>query len=682
MRYFNKTVLLVFLLGITGLYAQQEEERPLALINQVYTDSIVLRWAPRDLNIWSAIRAHGVQVHRIATSKGTDDIVNTSPITPYTLQEWQAKTNTDNPYVVTAADALWGTPEITQEKANQSMSNQVLATQEQKNKFTMAMFSAEFSKQAANGLALRYVDTDVEKTDSYSYYVTVADSLRSNILFTGMEKPWEVRPVVEVALETKGETITVKWPKEVNNAFFTGYYVERSLDGKKFSAITTSPIKSTEIFKFGESQQLIDEKVAYNNTYFYRVRGINSFSDLGSYSEVVSIKLLDRTPPAKIKDFTVKALNEESFEIQWSVAGLDLNNVRGFNILRSITFNGSYEPITAQPVSRTATSTVDKSPFLGTANFYKIEVVDKYDQTSESLAMMGILPNESAPAQPQGLQGEVDSLGVVSLAWKLGDEADLKGYRVFRADNPSFEFEQLTKSPIAGNFYNDTLSLKTLKKKIHYKVIAFDNYYKASEASAILSLEIPDLIPPVAPVLLEGKKSKDSVALKWLSSPSKDVANYRIYRKNKVSNAWKLLGETALDSTFIDKTVLPNTQYQYMVKAVDNSKWESPPSNLINLFSGSAPLAKPPELSGRYNKKTKHFELIWKHFPAKKGKMTIYRGETAAVMDFYGTVDLSKLKFVDDAFYKNDTGYVYQAKAIFRDGSASELSNLVKVNLR
>ena len=62
------------------------------------------------------------------------------------------------------------------------------------------------------------------------------------------------------------------------------------------------------------------------------------------------------------------------------------------------------------------------------------------------------------------------------------------------------------------------------------------------------------------------------------------------------------------------------------------------------------------------------------------GTMIIYR-DSGKGLKQYASARSKEGKFMDKAFFQNSTGYEYQIKLLFSDGSESALSNTLKVNL-
>ncbi len=73
---------------------------------------------------------------------------------------------------------------------------------------------------------------------------------------------------------------------------------------------------------------------------------------------------------------------------------------------------------------------------------------------------------------------------------------DIRGFNVFYSNKPDHEFSLLTKTPLTDTVFRDTISLKTLTKKIYYKVVAVDYNSNYSKFSQILELKRPDVVPP------------------------------------------------------------------------------------------------------------------------------------------------------------------------------------------
>src|SRR5690606_1035903 len=143
-----------------------------------------------------------------------------------------------------------------------------------------------------------------------------------------------------------------------------------------------------------------------------------------------------------------------------------------------------------------------------------------------------IQPADSIPPiAPVGLEGVIDSLGVVTVSWQANTEKDILGYRVFRKNIEKEEPVQLTVSPTELNSYSDTVQLKSLNGKVYYSVIAVDKRYNQSEFSKSLALEKPDVVPPSSPIFTKYSIEKGSVQLQWEPSPEEN-ATHNLYKKN------------------------------------------------------------------------------------------------------------------------------------------------------
>ena len=240
---------------------------------------------------------------------------------------------------------------------------------------------------------------------------------------------------------------------------------------------------------------------------------------------------------------------------------------------------------------------------------------------------------------------------------------------------------QITRSPIPGNFYSDTLSLKTLKKKEYYKVIAFDKYYKASPTSEIAVLNLPDVVPPQAPHLMPIQKKGDSLQLSWKINENQDVKTINIYRKYE-NNIWELVKEVAVTQEMWFATNYPlGESFKYAISAVDTSGLESNLSNIRHLNTYQNTLGRKPVLKGTFNSTTKALDLSWDFETDQEGYVVIYRS-TGQGLRQYASVPLSEKFYSDTALFRDTQNYIYQIKAVQNNGISSSLSNQLKVRLR
>ena len=370
------------------------------------------------------------------------------------------------------------------------------------------------------------------------------------------------------------------------------------------------------------------------------------------------------------------SLGENKVELSWEDHLAAPPDHTGYYIGRSETVYGPFERINAKPLNISTRSYIDEDPILHKPNFYAVIVEDTAGNVNQSVAAMAALKDYTPPAKPAGLTGVVDTLGIVSLAWELGEDEDLMGYRVYRSNHPDQPFTQITSGPIPGNFYRDTIPLKTLTKKVYYKIAAFDFNYNPSDYSATLELKRPDYAPPAMPVIQSVATRPDTVELVFTPSSSEDVIRHVFYRKEQTGD-WQIIADLTGETTvFIDSNLEERRQYTYSIEAFDEAGNGSGKSFPVRATARATLKPAVHNLSGIFDKETKTFRLSWSYEYPGNYRFVIYRKD-AAGEEFrsVGVANKDTFEFTDHEFYRNEAGYEYAVRVIFANGSESPLSN-------
>jgi hypothetical protein len=87
-------------------------------------------------------------------------------------------------------------------------------------------------------------------------------------------------------------------------------------------------------------------------------------------------------------------------------------------------------------------------------------------------------------------------------------------------------------------------------------------------------------------IQLQASSSQHKVQLSWNApvSSSVPVAGYNVYRSTAGASAYALLNSSVdANTSYIDTAVQSGQSYDYIVKSVDSSGVESPPSNITNV---------------------------------------------------------------------------------------------------
>jgi fibronectin type 3 domain-containing protein len=278
------------------------------------------------------------------------------------------------------------------------------------------------------------------------------------------------------------------------------------------------------------------------------------------------------------------------------------------------------------------------------------------------------------------LNGKVDDAGHVSVHWKPNPDSDILGYRVYRAYYKSEEFALMTGDPIKDTLFTDKVELKNLNEKIHYRIMAIDRNQNHSGLSDVLSLSLPDKVPPMPPVWLPAKSTKEGVVLRWIPSGSLDVTAYEVYRKGD-QGQWLRIKSIASgkDSvyTYTDRALRTTTTQYYTVVAVDEAGLESPPTPAVSGFM----LAKPAPAVGMttpaVDREKKTVTLRWSYALPEAVAYRVYRKKNTESLLLYRTV--KEKQFMDTGLIPGSR-YEYQVMAVLVNGALSEMGTLQEID--
>jgi hypothetical protein len=113
-----------------------------------------------------------------------------------------------------------------------------------------------------------------------------------------------------------------------------------------------------------------------------------------------------------------------------------------------------------------------------------------------------------------------------------------------------------------------------------------------------LSVKVEDTVPPRPIAYLDAAIAPEGILLKWEAlSQEDDIKGYRLYRRVGEDGTFKPIGGLIKGVSYLDRDVVPGTDYRYQVTSVDNSPRanESLPSPeaSVEVESEETPVEKP-----------------------------------------------------------------------------------------
>ena len=682
-----RLVVTAVLLLLTGRAVHAQAVPPELIAEVGRGGEVTLRWAPASRADYTAFAKTGYAVLRAPLDDTLAKTVVATGIQPATRAAFAAQA--DNRSAQTLAAVIYGEGLGSPAEADMA--------------YGFALFAAELDSAAARLAGLAYVDRDAPPTP-VRYTLVAADALDSAgglVPAGGFDEsraarvdvdptvPTTYPPPADLAGERAGGRAELQWRRAATDDDYSAYRVERATgDAEDWVTLHRLPLlQLLDTADADPDQYFVDTAAAPELAYRYRVRGYTSFGHLGPPSEELALapEVLPLVTGPRIT--ALRAVVDTLYRLAWS-APTDPQAVAGYRVWASDDPLGERVPVRYAPAD---------TPELLPADQLEVGVVERVDARFyyvEAIGTNGLgvvgppaqlrVFDRTPPPPPSGLVAEIDTLGILTVAWAPVEVPDLSGYRVFAANRPEGYFPQLTRAEVPLPRYTDTVTMATASEDVYVKVVAVDLTGNYSEFSEVLTVTRPDLVPPAPPALGLVSGSAAGVRLELRASSSADVVYTLVERLREGGDAWVALDTLrgALPPAYLDTLAEVGARYRYRLAAVDDAGWRAASASVGGGRTDDglrgAIEAFDVALTGTPATPT----LAWR-YPAGAGLdgFQVYRQRPGAPPTpvAYLSDATPALRLVGGTFYYRDRDVpagpiVYQVQARHRDGGRSTLT--------
>lgn len=671
-----------------GTYGQDSVR--IAVRCRVQRDAILLRWGATTPYAWKQTNRSGFRLVRYTVSRNNKVLVPSEPkvlaesLKALPLDQWLPYIEQDDNAGI-IAQALYGEDfQITGEDS-QGFAQMINMAQELEQRFTFSLYAADQNFDVACLAAWGYRDTEVKKGERYLYRIipaTEEDSatIQMGTVFTGLDEYQPLPRPQEFTAVWDNKCVLLAWNYSNLSDMYNSYYIEKSKDGEKFVRLEGRPVSSVDEKQQEGNQRLfyIDSLPDNSSIFYYRIRGVSAFGELGPVSDTLSGRGKNRLPYVPVIRKSI--VNEDGqLELEWQFEEEGMKLISGFELNASDRANGVYRTIIGQipPEQRSL-----RYGEFNTGNYFIIKAVALEGESRSSYPVLVQPLDTIPPASPSGLTGVIDSLGKVKLSWNSNTEPDKLGYIVYRAFTETEEAVPLMNEPLKDTCFIDTVENVNLNPMVYYTLVAVDQRYNHSDFSERLKLAKPDIIPPISPVFSDYHITIKGIEVNWICSPSEDVKEHHLYRYVYTEEDTVDLLYVASDNTtnsYVDTAALPGKKYVYTIFAIDQSGLKSLPSPALRLSIPHSLKKKKNEISSLdavIDKKNLLIKLVWKSdLPAVKN-YEIYKSEGEAPYALWKVLPGWQREIMDKDLAVS-MKYRYMIRALFENGGNSQVREIV-----
>lgn len=529
----------------------------------------------------------------------------------------------------------------------------------------------------ARALGMMYTDKGLKPATTYNYHVVALDGTREieigkTTITTGTTPA--VPTLGKISSEAIPGKIELSWKSApVENDLVIAYHIYRGENNGALEVLPPDPYFPRGIDDKGNRMSVVsvvDRNVKLSKVYRYAISSLDIFGRESAKSEIVTIDMNAVKPLASLPIGNLKSGNK-NVQLKWAKI-LDAR-VTTVLVLRGLSPSKPFEVLAKVPA--TTTSYTDEAVKPATNYYYALQLQTATGTTSGKGPMQTVrVLNTTAPKAPTGLK-LVSKKDGLEISWKANIESDLDGYMVMRAESDKTDLEDyvtLTADPILETQFVDPIS-KGVNTKYVYRVVAVNTSNVASVASELVRGAILDTTPPNAPLLVDASGLEAAIGLAWNQAATPDLDHYEIFRITGNEKPVLVANVSATSVGYIDRTVLPNLTYTYVVTAVDNSGNRS---EISNTQSARAFLTKAPNApTGLKASRSKDgIKLEWNKLDAPVFYIVYRLGTDGKATQISAPLEMNS--FVDK---DGKPGMRYAIKAIDLSGNLSTLTEIVSV---
>ncbi len=682
----EKVRLLLFILSFSVAFSQNKNAAVMVTA-RAQKDKILVRWAINTPSEWQRAHKKGFIVNRFTIKRDgkllqePEKVVLTkTPLVPVPLPKWMDLIQKDNNAAIIAQSIYGESFKVTDAKEG-PLSKIVNIAAELEQRYTFALYAADMSFEGSKLAGWALEDTDVKPNEIYAYQVSVSNTPKvKNTSYVVGLKDFEPLPIIsDFTAIGDDKKVILSWDYDTFKTIYTSFMVEKSENGVDFASISKTPIVNLNDNpnKPSKSMYYIDTIAVNHKKYFYRLYGISAFGEKGQITKPITVEGVGSlVNPPRITNYQMAPDN--SVTLEWEYETTAEENIEAFEVNLSDKDNGVYKVVSEKLPANTRKFLYKN---LDPSNYFTVSVMGKNKKRLTSKSML-VQPIDSIPpAIPIGLEGRIDTLGVVRLKWKANLEKDLLGYRILKANNDKEEFVDIYHKSYDKIEYQDKVSLKMSNKKVYYQIAAEDKRHNLSKASEILVLVKPDKIPPVAPIFKDYDSKNGKVTLRWIRSYSDDVAYHSLQRRLIGAQKWEEIYQTSdtIKQEYTDDKVEKNKTYQYAIVARDDSKlWSTIENSVVTVqVQDFTPAKVLKNVLGVADRENKNITLSWDYTSKDKVMgVSIYKNLIGQPATLWKELPPKVTKLLDTNL-KMNTEYEYHIVAALKGNTPSKTESII-----
>lgn len=682
---------------------------PITLTGRAYGDSIVLRWAVPDFPTWSFLTRRGITVLRVSnfeTSYEPDTIATN--IKPLTLEQFKAKyPNQADSLAYIAMGSLYGDGDLKPEQTNYEPGTIGAFTeleQDQNMRIMSAFLVSEWRQDLADALALRFVDRNVKKGETYAYIVmpTVPDNVNKFFIspghFTVKNEKFKPEPY-NIELKdsiTEHGKVLLTWNDTIHGSF---EIFRRDAGKKDWLKINQAPYLPPLKFDLDVQDAIFENTVAELGTYEYAVAAHDAFGDLTQMCKPVKVKFRDTRPPRGpiitkiIIDRPVEG--DPSAEIYADIYFYKDTIEDDFVRFVPLYYNErdslkEWRLLSKKYIAPTDTMVRIDVTKVSTG-MMTIAAVDTAENMGYAMPQLLRVEDLKPPKAPQNLRAMTELDGTILLSWELDDDLDVYYYDVFFANDTTHSFMRVNTDMIKSKSYMDTVSIDANQRYIYYAVRAVDYARNHSDFSDTLQVLRPNPYPPTVAHLDSAWVDDHSINIRWIAGGDEMIKNHHVYRRKQGQSTWEIIATLDGDSIAANghKIEIHDTpeidRYNRYEYAVETFTFWNVSSGLTPIYyarmRGQDMIDVDIKLFATYDKKSEEVRLAW-----EVGKVPvdapyffcIYRKSANDNSYTFVTDAPSHIRSFSDARTRPGETAEYYVSIRFDDGRGGSMSNVVK----